>query len=161
MIRLKTAVLLAGSLKIGAIIGGASARDAEILYRFGEHIGIAFQLKDDLLDVYSDEGKFGKTTGGDIVANKKTFLYLKALELAGPYDYKALTDYFKADFITASEKVSGVKSIYNKLGIRDVTEAEMDKYYVQALKFLDDVDVEDSRKAELLKFANQLKKRDS
>ncbi len=84
MIRLKTAVLLACSLKTGAIIGGASQEDAELLYRFGEKIGLAFQLKDDLLDVYGDPAKFGKAIGGDISCNKKTFMLIKSLELANP-----------------------------------------------------------------------------
>jgi len=94
MIRLKTAVLIAGSLKAGAIIGGADSTDADHLFNFGENIGLAFQLKDDLLDVFGDEAVFGKRTGSDIVCNKKTFLYLKAFELAKGETLKQLKELF-------------------------------------------------------------------
>ena len=109
MIRLKTAVLLAGSLKIGAVIGGANENDTQKLYSFGENIGIAFQLKDDLLDVFSNEDKFGKKSGGDIITNKKTFLYLKAFELAEGKTYDSLWFYFNKKFENNLEKVKGVK----------------------------------------------------
>ena len=117
MIRLKTAVLLAGSLKIGALIANASQEDADNLYHFGENIGIAFQLKDDLLDVFSDTQKFGKQNGGDIITNKKTFLYLKAFELADGKNFETLYYFFNNDFDNESEKIKGVKEIYERLKI--------------------------------------------
>lgn len=160
MIRLKTAVLLAGSLKIGAIIGNANKQDAENLYLFGEKLGVAFQLKDDLLDAFSDENKFGKKTGGDIVTNKKTFLYLKAFEMADGKSIELLQDYFQNDFTDNSEKIIGVKKIYRELGIDKATNKEIDFYYNEAMTFLDKVNVPFDKKSELLKFADQLKQRD-
>jgi len=160
MIRLKTAVLLAGSLKIGAIIGGASNEDADNLYLFGENLGIAFQLKDDLLDAFSDEDKFGKKTGGDILTNKKTFLYLKAFELAQGKIHDTLKEYFQKDFNDPSQKINEVKKLYKELYVDTLTNREIDKYYDDAMVYLDKVNVSGDKKTELLKFANQLKKRD-
>lgn len=160
MIRLKTAVLLAGSLKIGAIIGEANKEDANNLYLFGENLGIAFQLKDDLLDAFSDQEKFGKKTGGDIVTNKKTFLYLKAFELAEGKTKESLLDYFQNDFVDSSQKINGVKEIYQKLGVDKATNKEIDKYYNLALDYLHKVNIPQGKKSELLKFADQLKQRD-
>jgi geranylgeranyl diphosphate synthase type II len=159
MIRLKTAVLLAGSLKIGALIGGSDGSAADILYRFGEQIGIAFQLKDDLLDAYSDADKFGKATGGDIVANKKTFLYLKALALAEPEDRQQLFMYYQTNHMDANEKILQVKDIFDKYNIQQHTENEIDRYYKLALMSLESLDIPEHRKTELLRFANQLKQR--
>jgi len=160
MIRLKTAVLLAGSLKIGAIIGRADKNDAENIYLFGENLGVAFQLKDDLLDSFSDEEKFGKKTGGDIITNKKTFLYLKAFELAEGKTIELLTDYFNGNFSEPTQKINGVKEIYQKLGVDRETNKELDKYYNRALDYLNKVNVPQGKKSELIKFADQLKQRD-
>lgn len=160
MIRLKTAVLLAGSLKIGAIIAGANKKDAENLYLFGENLGIAFQLKDDLLDAFSDEEKFGKKTGGDIITNKKTFLYLKAFELAVGKTKETLQDYFDEELADPAQKITGVKKIYQELGIDKATNKEIDKYFNHALEYLNKVDLPQEKKSELLKFADQLKQRD-
>jgi len=161
MIRLKTAVLLAGSLKIGALIGGAKPEDAEKLFGFGENIGIAFQLKDDLLDVFSDKEKFGKVSGGDILANKKTFLYLKAFELADEKSYESLWYYFNKEFESDSEKITGVKDIYNSLDIKNHTEKEIDKYYLAGLKYLDEIEIKEERRSELRKFAALLNQREN
>jgi len=161
MIRLKTAVLLAGSLKIGALIGGAKPEDAEKLFGFGENIGIAFQLKDDLLDVFSDKEKFGKVSGGDILANKKTFLYLKAFELADGKIFESLWYYFNKEFESGTEKIKGVKNIYNSLEINNHTEKEIEKYYQAGLKYLDEIDIEEERKSELRKFAALLNQREN
>lgn len=160
MIRLKTAVLLAGSLKIGAIIGGVNNEDADNLYLFGENLGIAFQLKDDLLDAFSDEDKFGKKTGGDILTNKKTFLYLKAFELAEGKNYESLQDYFQRDFNDHSEKINGVKKIYKELSVDNAINKEIDIYYNNAMEYLEKVNVLKEKKSELLKFTDQLKQRD-
>ena len=160
MIRLKTAVLLAGSLQIGALIGGADKNSAEILYKFGEQIGIAFQLKDDLLDAYSDVEKFGKTTGGDILENKKTFLFLKTLELANSEDRKTLLELYQSVDVDPKDKVSRVKAIFNSYEIQKHTENEIEKYYRLALDSLESLKVAEDRKTELLRFANQLKRRE-
>ena len=160
MIRLKTAVLLAASLKIGALIGDAGKEIADELYRFGENIGIAFQLRDDLLDVFSDRKKFGKASGGDIVSNKKTFLYLKALEVAEGELRGRLLEWFSGKQFDAGEKVSAVQSIYETLNIRTLTEEQIDRYYLAGMDSLNRLGLDESRKTELRRFADQLKKRD-
>ena len=159
MIRLKTAVLLAGSLKIGALIGGASADDAEKLYKFGENLGIAFQLKDDLLDAFGDEDKFGKIKGGDISSNKKTYLYLKAFELATGKYRDEIRHFFSPEMKNQKEKIEGVLRIYEKLNIRQLTENEILTYYRNAINYIDSIDVQKSRKIELISFADQLNSR--
>jgi geranylgeranyl diphosphate synthase, type II len=159
MIRLKTAVLLAGSLKIGALIGGASTDDAEKLYKFGENLGIAFQLKDDLLDAFGEEDKFGKMKGGDIISNKKTYLYLKAFELATGKSRDEIRHFFSPEMKNQNEKIEGVLRIYEKLNIRHFTENEILTYYRNALNYLDSIDVQKSRKFELISIADQLNSR--
>ncbi len=156
MIRLKTAVLLAGSLKIGAICGGASADDAELLYRFGTGIGIAFQLKDDYLDVYGDTAKFGKNIGGDICCNKKTFLLLTALEKAGTEAKAELHRWINAKDFNKKEKIEAVSAIYEKLDIRTHTQNAMKSYYDDAVQSLKKLSVPDEQKAELSVFAENL-----
>ncbi len=160
MIRLKTAVLVAGSLKIGAIIGDADELTVDKLYNFGENIGIAFQLKDDLLDVFSDVKKFGKVSGGDIVSNKKTYLYLKAFELASGDDLEKLTELFSSKTVDAKEKVINVKEIYESLKIQQVTEAKIEFYYQRAKTCLDEIKLSQEKKAELVKYAESLKRRE-
>jgi len=160
MIRLKTAVLLAGSLKIGALIGGADDPVAEALYSFGENIGIAFQLRDDLLDVFSDVEKFGKTTGGDILSNKKTYLFLKAFELAEGGVLTELTRLFADDPISPDQKVQSVKKIYSNLNIKTYTEEQINHYYNRAMEALGRLNISDNKKTELISFANRLKQRD-
>ncbi len=159
MIRLKTAVLLAASLKIGALIGGASIEEAEHLYHFGENIGIAFQLKDDLLDAYAEEEKFGKKQGGDIVANKKTFLTLQAFELAKDKNLDKLSYYFSSEILHPDEKVKGVLQIYDNLNIRQLTENEILAYYQNALIYLGNINVISERKNNLRGIADQLNNR--
>lgn len=159
MIRLKTAVLLAASLKIGAILADAPAAEADLLYRFGEDIGMAFQLKDDLLDAFGDESVFGKKTGGDIVTNKKTFLNLKALDLAEGNDRDRLNHYFSSTTFDPQEKVAAVLDIYKKLKIKEATEDLMDKYYQSAMSILDQIDVPQERKTLLKSFADKLQDR--
>ncbi len=156
MIRLKTAVLLAGSLKIGAICGGASAEDADLLYRFGIGIGIAFQLKDDYLDVYGDTAKFGKNIGGDICCNKKTFLLLSALEKADPETKAELLHWISVKDFNKEEKIKAVSAIYDKLDIRTHTENVMRAYYEEAVQSIKKISVSDERKTELSVFAKNL-----
>src|SRR6202012_116375 len=125
MIRLKTAVVLGGALKIGAIIGGASANDADLIHTFGEQLGIAFQLQDDILDVYGNPEKFGKLVGGDIISNKKTYLLLKALELADSRQSTELNKWLTNSNTDPKDKVTAVTELYNQLQIRHYAEEAM------------------------------------
>ena len=149
MIRLKTAVLLAASLKIGAILAGASAADAENLYNFGMQIGVAFQLQDDLLDVYGDPEVFGKKIGGDILCNKKTYMLIKALERANGEQLEELNRWLNADNCQPAEKIAAVTEIYNQLTIRSVCENKMREYYTLAMESLEAVAVAEEKKKEL------------
>lgn len=159
MIRLKTAVLLGGALKLGAIIGNASEKDADLIYQFGENIGIAFQLQDDILDVYADPEKFGKQVGGDIIANKKTFLLLKAFELAEGQNLEQLEVWTKLTDFSINEKVEAITQIYNNLNIRNIAKETMDAYLSKALNLLNQVNVNDEAKKDLLTLTNQLMNR--
>jgi len=161
MIRLKTAVVLGGALKIGALIGGAEIKDAELLCNFGEHLGIAFQLQDDILDVYGDPEKFGKQVGGDIISNKKTYLLIKAFELADDKiasDLRALIN--KKDFDN-EEKVKAVTDIYNELDIRQYAETEVHQYADKAFKALDEINLPEDHKQYLRDFADGLMVREN
>ena len=162
MIELKTAVLLGASLKMGAIIGNAREEDANRLYEFGKHIGIAFQLQDDILDVYADEKKFGKQKGGDIIANKKTYLLLKAMEIAegNRYMKEELYQWINAPHFNAAEKIEAVTNIYNFLNVKELARAEMKKQYDTAIDCLKDIPVSDIKKKVLLDFADSLMTRE-
>lgn len=149
MIRLKTAVLLAGSLKIGAILAGATAEDAENLYKFGMQIGVAFQLQDDLLDVYGDPEVFGKKIGGDILCNKKTYMLIKALDRADVKQREELNRWLNAETCQPAEKIKAVTELYNQLDIRSVCENKMRGYYTLAMESLAAVGVAEERKKEL------------
>ena len=156
MITLKTAVLLAGSLQIGAIIGGADNSSAQHLYEFGKNIGIAFQLQDDILDVFGDSEKFGKQTGGDILSNKKTFLLLKAIETAKGDALQQLNFWLtKKDFV-AEEKIHAVKLIYNELGVKEISENKMREYHQTAMQHFNAIKIDAVKKVELLAFAESL-----
>lgn len=132
MIRLKTAVLLACALKVGAMIGGASAADADALYDYGIHIGLAFQLQDDLLDVYGDPKTFGKNIGGDILCNKKTFLLISALSAASEEQRQVMEDWMARKTYDAQEKIAAFTNLYDDLSIRDLTERRIEDYYRMA-----------------------------
>ncbi|MCE7992648.1 MAG: polyprenyl synthetase family protein [Roseivirga sp.] len=161
MIRLKTAVLLGFSLKLGAMLAGASSTQAESVYDFGVSIGIGFQLKDDLLDVYADQEKFGKQVGGDIISNKKTFLLLKALELADA-DQKAKLDHWLAAVtFNKMDKVESVTAIYNEIGIRQLTSDKIDAWFAQGFTSLEALDVSEGRKKPLIAFTEYLIDRES
>lgn len=158
MIRLKTAVLLGACLKIGAIIGNTNEENQKNLYDFGVNIGMAFQLKDDLLDVYSDENVFGKQTGGDIACNKKTFLLLKAFELAkGDVLTKLNHNIYEENDIKI--KIHNVKEIYNLLNIEAETNAAMQLYYNQALSNVEQLSINNYSKKLLIDFADKLMNR--
>lgn len=156
MIRLKTAVLLGGTLKIGAIIGGATSADAQLLYNFGVNLGVAFQLQDDILDVYGDPGKFGKQVGGDIISNKKTYLLIKALELAKDAQADELDNWLNIQTFDAAEKVTAVTGIYSHLQIRQYAEQAMQTYAEQAFGALDSINLPEERKQYLRSFADHL-----
>jgi len=157
MIRLKTAVLLGCALKIGAWIGGAGEEDAQLLYDFGINIGLAFQLKDDLLDVYGDEKTFGKKIGGDILCNKKTYLLIHALELAKGDDAAELQNWLlNSDENLSEEKIKAVTLIFDRLGVKTICEDKMEFFYSKAIAKLDKVAVLDNKKQELRKLAEKL-----
>jgi len=156
MIRLKTAVLLGGAMKLGAIVGGANVADANLLYELGENLGIAFQLQDDILDVYGNPEKFGKQVGGDIIANKKTFLHLKTLALAQSNEIDSLT----STTIDQEGKINQVIDLYNKYGIKELAALEMDKFLKKANYALDTLAVADEKKANLRDLVQQILERD-
>ena len=150
MIRLKTAVLLGFSLELGAILGGASMEDRKALYDFGVNIGIGFQLMDDLLDVYADQKKFGKTVGGDIVSNKKTYLLIKALE----HDRTGLNKWLSAKKFDKKKKIAAVTRIYNSLGIQELTQKKAHQYFEEGYRCVDRIN--NARKEPLITFAKSL-----
>ncbi|MDR0743071.1 MAG: polyprenyl synthetase family protein [Tannerella sp.] len=162
MIRLKTAILIACCIKTGAIIGGASEKDAEHLYRFGIYIGLAFQLQDDLLDVYGDTKTFGKNIGGDILCDKKTFLLINAMILAND-EQKAQLAYFRnpANNYKPEEKISIYTNIYDQLHIKDITKQKMNSLYELAIHELTDLNVAPDSLTELKKMGNMLIQRES
>ncbi len=160
MIRLKTSVLLACAMKTGAILADAPAADADRLYQFGEQIGLAFQLQDDLLDVYGDPAVFGKAIGGDIVSNKKTYMLINAYQLAGPSQRSELMRWITAVDFDRAEKVAAVTWIYDELGIRGLCEARINQYFDRASEYLAAVGVDDARKEQLRRFAQEMMHRE-
>ncbi len=160
MIRLKTGVLFAASLKIGSLIAGASKNDTHALYKFGEVTGLGFQLQDDLLDTFGNEKVFGKKTGGDIVTNKKTFLFLKALEKADEPTKAKLLDLYSRTALDDEEKIQTVKLIFKELGVDTDTENLIQTYYEQGVSYLDSLQAEESKKTELRKIAENMIKRE-
>lgn len=159
MIRLKTSVLLACALKIGAILAGASKEDADNLYRFGEQIGLAFQLQDDFLDVYGDTRVFGKAIGGDITSNKKTFMLINALNHANEEQRRQLESWIGATEFDRDEKVAAVTCLYNEIGIDRMAQDKIAYYFEQSRKYLQAVSVDESRKAELAAYAQRMMNR--
>lgn len=159
MIRLKTSVLLACALKIGAILAGASKEDADNLYRFGEQIGLAFQLQDDSLDVYGDTRVFGKAIGGDITSNKKTFMLINALNHANEEQRRQLESWIGATEFDRDEKVAAVTRLYNEIGIDRMAQDKIAYYFEQSRKYLQAVSVDESRKAELAAYAQRMMNR--
>ena len=161
MIRLKTSVLLACAVKIGAILAGASKEDQDNLYKFGEQVGLAFQLQDDLLDVYGDPKVFGKNIGGDITSNKKTYMLINAVNRANEAQRKELMGWIEAKEFNRDEKVKAVTRLYDEIGIRQLCEEKMEACYAKAKDYLAKVSVSEDRKAELKAYAAAMMKRQS
>ena len=160
MIRLKTSVLLACAMKMGAIQAGASAADQDALYRYGESLGLAFQLQDDYLDVYGDPSVFGKNIGGDITSNKKTFMLINALLRAEGQDKAELEAWIARKDFDRQEKVDAVTHLYTKLGIDRLARERIEYYTREALSCLDTVDTPDERKAELREYTMMMMRRE-
>ena len=160
MIRLKTSVLLACAMKIGAILAGASKEDADNLYRFGEQIGLAFQLQDDYLDVYGDTRVFGKAIGGDITSNKKTYMLINAMLRANDTQRAELEKWISATEFDREEKIAAITRLYNDIGIDKLAQEKINFYFEQSRKYLAAVSVAEDRKAEITAYAQRMMKRE-
>jgi geranylgeranyl diphosphate synthase type II len=156
MIKLKTAVLLGYALELGAVLADTDEEQQKALREFGINIGIGFQLKDDLLDAYADPKKFGKQVGGDIIANKKTYLLIQAMEKAKGKQKQELTNWIEAKKFNKKEKVEAVKSIYNALHVPQLTEKKINQYFSKGFASLEKVKGNASAKEQLRKFAEDL-----
>lgn len=159
MIRLKTSVLLACAMKMGAIQADATVEDAERLYKFGEQMGLAFQLQDDFLDVYGDPKVFGKAIGGDITSNKKTYMLIKAYQNADDSQRAELQKWISLKDFDKQEKIKSVTDLYNQIGIKELCEKKIAYYFGEANKYLDQVDVDEDRKQNLRDFTKSMMKR--
>ncbi len=159
MIRLKTGVLLSTALKLGAVTAGADTETLSLLDTFGHNIGIAFQIQDDIFDCWSDLEVFGKQCGTDIADKKKTFLYLKAVEMANEPLKSELKDLYCSDTIERNEKIMKVTAIYEELNVRDIARKAMEEYNKTALLALEKVNASDNGKKVLEEFANKLMNR--
>ncbi len=159
MIRLKTSVLLACAVKTGAILADADEEDITNLYKFGEQLGLAFQLQDDLLDVYGDPAVFGKAIGGDITSNKKTYMLINAVNRATPEQRQELMVWLTAKEFNRDEKVRAVTALYDQIGIRQLCEQKINYYFDECRKFLANVKVSDERKQILLDYTDEMMKR--
>ena len=160
MIRLKTSVLLACAVKMGAILAGAGEEDASNLYNFGEKLGLAFQLQDDLLDVYGDPKVFGKAIGGDITSNKKTYMLINAMLRADEKQAAELKKWIAAEHFDKAEKINAVTEIYNNIGIRELCEKKINDYFEQARLSLQKVNLPDEKKTQLQHFTDLMMKRE-
>lgn len=156
MIRLKTSVLLACAMKIGAILADAPKEDADKLYKFGEQIGLAFQLQDDYLDVYGDPKVFGKKIGGDITSNKKTYMLINAFNKADAKQRKELERWVACENFNRDEKVAAVTALYNKIGVDKLAQDKINHYFEVASKYLNDVCLPEERKTEMKAYAVRL-----
>lgn len=158
MIRLKTSVLLGAALEMGAVIAKADSKDVEKVYEFGMNVGLAFQLQDDILDLYADPEKFGKQVGGDILSNKKTYLLIKAQELANGEQQKQLEDILENQ--KGEDKVSNARTLFDELGVKKAAQTRMDAYYQKAKESMNQIDVPDENKSSLLEVAEVLMNRE-
>ncbi len=156
MIGLKTAVLIAASLQIGAVAAGAGDAESEDLYEYGKKLGIAFQLQDDFLDTYGDTGTFGKNIGNDILTNKKTFLAVSAMNHAPGSDRQRLRTLYSGTDQPGEQKVQEVKEIFDRCGIKEITREKIEEYYTSAAVILDALPVNDEYKKVLKDFSGSL-----
>lgn len=156
MIRLKTSVLLAAALQMGALLAGASAEDQQLIYRFGEEVGLAFQLQDDYLDVYGNPKVFGKAIGGDIVSNKKTFMLINACNRANADMRQELDYWLTATQFDHSEKIAAVRNIYNRLGINSLALKEIQRHFDESHKYIDRISAPEERKQALRQYAAKM-----
>jgi geranylgeranyl diphosphate synthase type II len=159
MIEFKTAVLVGAAMKMGAIVAGASNKDQDHIYEFGRLLGIAFQLQDDYLDAFGDPRTFGKQVGGDIIENKKTFLFLKALEFSNDDDQLQLQHLFGVNPSDATDKIETVKEIFQLSGSADATRTEIETYTKQAFSVLDELSIAEDKKEMLKQFGHDLMNR--
>ena len=159
MITYKTAVLVGAAMQMGAIVAKANCTDAENIYNFGSHLGIAFQLQDDYLDAFGDPETFGKQVGGDIIENKKTYLYLKALEFGNANHKEALTEWFNTQPENPEEKVDAVKHLFIATGADKHTQEAIEYYTQKAFDYLDAIAINQTKKEALKAFGNGLMKR--
>ena len=161
MIRLKTSVLLAYALKIGAVLGGASMQDADALYEFGEKLGLAFQLQDDYLDVYGDFKTFGKQIGGDIMCNKKTYMLINAQLLANEKQSQELNMWLSMENPSREEKVAAVTRLYDEIGVPQLVRNKINQYYQEAAQAISRVSLPQERTAVLWDYAQSMLNRKS
>lgn len=159
MIEYKTAVLVGAAMKMGSIVTKASAEDQEGIYDFGRYLGIAFQLQDDYLDAFGDPKTFGKQVGGDIIENKKTYLYLKALEFAEASDKEVLEQLFASTIEESSEKIERVKAIFQSSGSAEATKTAILEYTNNAFEVLDKLHISEDKKTLLKAFGHNLMNR--
>lgn len=159
MIRYKTAVMLSGCLKAGAILAGASQEEQQMVYDFGIKVGLAFQLTDDILDLYSDVQKFGKVKGGDIKENKKTFLYLMALREANDAQRSALKNYFSGEFFDFNDKLAAVQAIFDELHVKEKTEEYVERFLSEALEIVNKLNISQESKEKLQTIAQEFSHR--
>lgn len=160
MIRLKTSVLLACALKIGGLLADAPKSDLVNLYRFGEKIGLAFQLQDDYLDVYGDTRVFKKNLGGDIVSNKKTYMLINAINKADIRQKAELEKWISAKEFDRDEKIAAVTRLYDEIGIKDFSERKINEYFDESMKYLNAISVDEERKQPLREFTAKLMNRE-
>lgn len=161
MIRLKTAVLLACSLKAGALLANADEKITQLLYEYGINLGLAFQLQDDLLDSFGNQETFGKRIGGDILANKKTYLLISALGLSKGETQNELLDWIEKEKYEEEEKIKAVLNIYSELNIKDLTLSKIDHYFKKSEMILEQIPIEENKKQALISLGMRMLKRDS
>jgi geranylgeranyl diphosphate synthase type II len=159
MIEYKTAVLVAAAMKMGAIIAQTSKENSRLIYDFGIHLGLAFQLQDDYLDAFGDLKTFGKQVGGDIIVNKKTYLYLKALEYSKPEEKELLEQLFSVHLEDNEHKIDAVKSLFNSTGATQETQNTIEDYTLKAFKILEKIEIAKDKKAVLKDFGENLMNR--
>ena len=159
MIRLKTSVLLAACAQIGAVLGGATDEDSALMYDFGEKVGLAFQLQDDLLDVYGDPAVFGKKIGGDILCNKKTYLYINAYRMANQSQKEELDRWAVYDGDDPDSKIAGVRAIYDAVGVKEMSESLINSLFDEGLGRLEEISLPDSRKTVIRDYVKSLMNR--